>query len=151
MRLIWAFASIHSYTHPWKNFFSLPSVQSFYVNSNYSFNIVVSHWLTFDVENLFNLQIEIQITNQYDKHTGILDVLKNSNNASREPSVDAWTYTPSELNFIWLSADRSSLATSSLKRVTIHFNVVTSCEYERTIFKSKFIDRTTSHQIGSKY
>lgn len=34
------------------------------------------------------------------KPTGILEVLKNSNNASNEPKVDACTYTPSELNFM---------------------------------------------------
>lgn len=57
-----------------------------------------------------------QLLNIILQHTGIFDVFKNSNSASNEPNVDAWTYTPSELNFIWLSADRSSFATSSLKK-----------------------------------
>lgn len=77
----------------------------------------IACWIWWSVFASFYIRIVDGIgskTSSIDQLTGIFDVFKNSNNASNEPSVDAWTYTPSGLNFIWLSADRSSFATSSL-------------------------------------
>lgn len=45
--------------------------------------------------------------------TGILEVRKNSSRASREPSVEACTYTPLSCSLILLRADRKSRETSS--------------------------------------
>ena len=46
-------------------------------------------------------------------HTGIFEVRRNSNNASREPRVDAWTNTPLACTLIASRVSARTLDTSS--------------------------------------